>query len=173
MPTAVMIESSENTRSMTMICRMTEVNVAFTTLVVWSSAPSMDWWISVVLFQIRNRPPRIRIRSRPEISMPNTLNSGVTSPTIQASTSSRPMRMNIAMKSPRRRANSRLAFGSLSTRIEMKMMLSMPSTSSSRVSVAKAIQVWGLVRSSIMAGLCALRWRMGRPCRVQMGNRQW
>ena len=32
----------------------------------------------------------------------------------------------------------------------MKMMLSMPSTNSSAVSVAKAIQVWGSVSSSMM-----------------------
>ena len=56
--------------------------------------------------------------------------------------------MNIARKSPMRRANSRRAGGSLSTRIEMKITLSIPSTSSSAVSVANAIQASGLVSSS-------------------------
>ena len=68
MPTAVMIESSENTRSMTMICRITAAKPALTAAAASPSAPSSDWWISTVLFQIRNRPPPIRIRSRPEIS---------------------------------------------------------------------------------------------------------
>ena len=78
MPTAVMIESSENTRSTTMICRMTAPKVALTAPATASScSPSSDWWISPVLFQIRNRPPAIRIRSRPEISCPSTVNSGV------------------------------------------------------------------------------------------------
>ena len=57
------------------------------------------------------------------------------------------MRMNIARKRPIRRAFSRLAAGSRSTRIEMKMMLSMPSTSSSAVRVRKAIQTWGSASS--------------------------
>ncbi len=67
---------------------------------------------------------------------------------IHDSTSSSPMRMNIAMNRPMRRAFSCCSFGSLSTRIEMKTMLSMPSTSSSAVSVARAIQACGSVRSS-------------------------
>jgi hypothetical protein len=134
MPTAVMIESSEKTMSITMICRITAVKVAFTALLASPSSPSSEPWISVVAFQTRNRPPAIRIRSRPEISWPSTVNSGATRPTIQASTSSSPMRMNIAMNRPMRRASSRFSGGSLSTRIEMKMMLSMPSTSSSAVS---------------------------------------
>ncbi len=55
---------------------------------------------------------------------------------------------------PRRRALSRCAGGSFPARIEMKMMLSMPSTSSSAVRVASAIQVSGFKRTSTV---CALR----------------
>ena len=51
---------------------------------------------------------------------------------------SKPMRMNMAMNKPMRRAISCLALGSLLTKIEMKMMLSMPSTNSRMVRVAKA-----------------------------------
>ena len=40
MPTAVMIESSENTRSMTMICASTAVNVPLTEDDAWPSSPS-------------------------------------------------------------------------------------------------------------------------------------
>lgn len=43
MPTAVMIESSENTRSMIMICRITEAKVAFAVLCLCSCSPSSDW----------------------------------------------------------------------------------------------------------------------------------
>ena len=71
MPTAVMIESSENTRSMMMICKSTAPNVALTLLDAWPSSPSVSWWISIVLFHSRNSPPRMRIRSRPEISWPS------------------------------------------------------------------------------------------------------
>ena len=52
-----------------------------------------------------------------------------------------------------RRARSRCAGGSLSTRMEMKMMLSMPSTSSSAVNVKNAIQTWGSERSATMASM--------------------
>ena len=41
------------------------------------------------------------------------------------------------------------AAGSLPARIEMKMMLSMPSTISSTVRVAKPIQAWGSLIQSI------------------------
>jgi hypothetical protein len=70
----------------------------------------------------------------------STVNSGAVRPTIHDSISSRPTRMNMARNSPILRARSRCTGGSLSTRIEMKMMLSMPSTSSSAVNVKKAIQ---------------------------------
>ena len=152
MPTAVMIESSENTRSMTMIWPMMAPKVARTAAAApgalcsaWSSYIS---WISPVAFQIRNSPPASRIRSRPEISLPSTVKIGAVRPMIQASVSSSAMRMNIARNRPMRRATSRCAGGSRSTRIEMKTMLSMPSTSSSAVSVANAIQACGSVRSS-------------------------
>src|SRR5580765_189480 len=58
--------------------------------------------------------------------------------------------MNMARKRPSFRASSRRAGSSLSTRTEMKITLSMPSTSSSAVSVAKAIQACGSASSSIM-----------------------
>ena len=66
MPTAVMIESSENTRSMTMIWAITPAKLDATLADSLPSSPSSNWCTSPVLFQIRNRPPAIRIRSRPE-----------------------------------------------------------------------------------------------------------
>src|SRR5690348_1267326 len=156
MPTAVMIESSENTMSSSMICTITPPKVAVAAaappVLTCSMAPSSFWWISWVALPIRNRPPPIRIRSRQENAWPNSSNSGAVSPTIQAIASNRPSRDTAASMMPRRRALSRRSGGSLPARIEMKMMLSMPSTSSSAVSVARAIQISGLASCS-MGGL--------------------
>src|SRR5882672_6528626 len=137
---------------MTMICRITAVNVARAAEEASPFAPSSSWWISAVLFHSRNRPPAMRIMSRPEISCPRsgTVNRGAVSPAIQASRNRSPTRMSMARKRPSFRATSRRAGSSLSTRIEMKITLSMPSTSSSAVSVAKAIQACGSASSSIM-----------------------
>ena len=59
------------------------------------------------------------------------------------------MRVSIASARPVMRADSRRSGGSRLTRIEMKMMLSMPSTISSADSVMNAIHAWGSVSSSI------------------------
>ena len=77
MPTAVMIESSENTMSSTMIWAITPPKEVATRLRLGSPpAPSIFWWISWVALAIRNRPPAIRIRSRHEKAWPNSSNSG-------------------------------------------------------------------------------------------------
>src|SRR5579859_4045486 len=89
--------------------------------------------------------------SRPEISCPSAVNRGCVNPITQASRKSSPTRMNIARNRPSLRATSRRCCGSLSTRIEMKMMLSIPSTSSSAMRVTNAIQACGSASSSIIA----------------------
>ena len=61
------------------------------------------------------------------------------------------MRVSIASARPVMRADSRRSGGSRLTRIEMKMMLSMPSTISSADSVMNAIHACGSVSSSITA----------------------
>src|SRR6266849_3751699 len=179
MPTAVMIESNEKTMSMIMICRITPEKVAPTAAEAAPFSPSSSWWISLVLFHRRKRPPAIRMRSRPEISWRKTVKSGSISPLIQASRNRRPMRMNIARARPILRARSLPASGSLSTRMEMKMMLSMPSTSSSAVSVRKAIQALGSDNSSIGSPgirLCSCVRRLGvirrRPPLRGLGQRR-
>src|SRR2546426_766683 len=160
MPTAVMIESNEKTMSMIMICRITPEKVAPTAAEAAPFSPSSSWWISLVLFHRRKRPPAIRMRSRPEISWRRTVKRGSVRPLIQTRTNNRPIRMNMARARPILRASSLLGSGSLSTRMEMKMTLSMPSTSSSAVSVRKAIQAWGSDNSSI--GSQSLRSRVRR-----------
>jgi hypothetical protein len=78
-------------------------------------------------FQIRKSPlVAIGMRSRPEICCLKTVKSGATGPTIHDNTGSRPICMNIAKNSPVRRAASCLFQGSLSTRMEMATILSMP-----------------------------------------------
>ena len=61
------------------------------------------------------------------------------------------MRVSIASARPVMRADSRRSGGSRLTRIEMKMMLSMPSTISSADSVMNAIHACGSVSSSIIS----------------------
>ena len=105
---------------------------------------------SVVLFQIRNRPPKIKMASLPDMPCPSMVSIGSTKPTIQDKTKSSPIRMNMAMNKPIFLASSRFSNGSLSTNIEMNMMLSMPRTNSSAVSVANAIHASGEVMISIL-----------------------
>jgi hypothetical protein len=58
------------------------------------------------------------------------------------------MRMTIASPNPTRLASAWRFSGSLPVRMEMKMMLSMPSTISSAVRVMSAIQMSGFVNQS-------------------------
>src|SRR2546426_958994 len=83
MQTAVMIESNEKTMSMIMICRITPEKVAPTAAEAAPFSPSSSWWISLVLFHRRKRPPAIRMRSRPEISWRRTVKRGSVRPLIQ------------------------------------------------------------------------------------------
>ena len=158
MPTAVMIESSENTMSSIMICTTTAPSVAVPAAVAAVAteagmpAPSIFWWISCVALAIRNRPPPIRMMSRHENAWPSTENSGAVRPTIQAMASSNASRVTAASRMPMLRALLRCAGGTFAARIEMKMMLSMPSTSSSAVRVASAIQSSGFASWSMGCG---------------------
>ena len=81
MPTAVMIESTENTRSSSRIWKMAPptVRVTWPTMFSLPSSGSTVWWISFVAFQTRNKPPARRIRSRHEKDWSNALNSGCVS----------------------------------------------------------------------------------------------
>src|SRR5512134_202367 len=148
-PTAVITESSENTMSSITIWPITAANVARPRGLACPCSPSSLSWISKVLFAIRNRPPTMRMRSRPEIGWPSTAKSGAVSRMIHVSDSSRPMRISIASASATRRARPCSLSGSFPARIEMKMMLSMPSTISRTVRVASAIQVSGEVSQAM------------------------
>jgi hypothetical protein len=101
----------------------------------------------LVAFQTRNSPPAIRIRSRQEKACPNRLKTGAVSPTIHATEARSRRRMTSASPMPIRRACSRVSSGSLLDRIEMKMRLSMPSTTSIAMSVASAAHTAGSAKS--------------------------
>ena len=103
--------------------------------------------------------------SLPDTSCPSTVSIGSTRPTIQDKTKSNPMRINIAMNKPMRLAISRFSGGSLSTKIEIKIILSIPSTNSKAVRVAKAIQASGEVIRSI---LCLTQKRYVLACNAAM-----
>src|SRR6187551_3516170 len=91
--------------------------------------------------------------SRPENSKSpkGSETSGLVSRVSHTMENSSAMRVSMASARPVMRADSRCAGGSRLTRIEMKMMLSMPSTISSADSVMNAIHAWGSVTSSIKA----------------------
>ena len=106
------------------------------------------WWISLVAFQTRKRPPAIRIRSRQEKPCPKAVKSGLVSCTMNEIVASRTSRMTSAAEMPSRRARARWCSGSLLVRMEMKMRLSMPSTTSMTTSVTSAAQPVGSARKA-------------------------
>src|SRR5437868_10882985 len=109
---------------------------------------------------MRNRPPAMRIRSRPEISWPSSVKSGAVRLASHASIARRATRMNMARKRPSLRAKSRRRASTFSTRIEMKMTLSIPRTSSSAVSVTKASHARGSVSNSTAVIVAARKARI-------------
>ena len=142
MPTAVITESSENTRSSTMIWAIVAANVAVPVPPAeCSSTPSSFWWISCTALYTRNSPPTIRMRSRPENSLPHSVNSGLVSVMIQPAANTSPTRMNIPRVKPRLRALACISTGNLEARIEMNTTLSTPSTISRTNNVRKVTMV--------------------------------
>src|SRR5690606_12886609 len=153
MPTAAITESRENTISMTAIWAITAPNDT-AALPLMSAASS---WSTLIISRIsippctsRNRPPRIRIRSRTEMPCPNSTKRSVVSRASHASVSSSPMRVMQATAMPNLRANSRCSTGSRPTAIEMNTRLSMPSTISIVLKVSNRIHTCGSVTSSII-----------------------
>ena len=74
MPTAVITESSENTMSMTAICRITHEHRSSRACrvdVLRVAVASIASRISITPFTTRNMPPPISTRSRIEMPMPN------------------------------------------------------------------------------------------------------
>ena len=125
---------------------------------------STVWWISLVAFHTRKRPPAIRIRSRQEKPWPKAVKTGWVSPTMKEIVASSTSRMISAAEMPRRRALTRCSGGSLLVRIEMKMRLSMPSTTSIAISVTMrrpALSGWSGTRN---AGRWRREWASVTPC---------
>src|SRR5215467_6800207 len=153
MPIAVMIESSEKTRSMSTSWAMIRENAARAGTARGSSLPSRpstSRWISCVDLAIRNAPPPIRMMSRQEMAIPNRLNSGAVRPTSQVRPASIKTRNRKASDSPIWRTRRASLGSQREVRIEMKTRLSMPSTISSTDSVASANQAFGSSSSAII-----------------------
>ena len=159
MPTAVMTESSENTMSMTAIWAMMLQNSLLPPALMASpsvcggassSRASTSTKISCDALYSRNRPPSSSTRSRPLMPWPNTWNRSALRPITQLSENSSSRRVIMAKPRPSWRARLRNCTGRRPTSTEMKMMLSTPSTISSAVSMAKAIQTFGSSRNSMM-----------------------
>ena len=103
MPTAVMIESSENTRSMTMICRMTAAKVALTRAraCAFLAFERLVDFAGALPDQEQAAGDQDQVAAG-DLLADSSVNSGAVRPMIQASINSRPMRMNIAMNRPMR-----------------------------------------------------------------------
>src|SRR6478609_2721478 len=86
---------------------------------------------------------------------------------IQLITSNSAMRKTRASARPSRRARSACSLGSRATSTEMNTMLSMPSTTSITVSVAKAAHTAGSDNNSIID---KLHWRCGLQSRLRTGG---
>lgn len=105
-----------------------------------SFSPSILWCISDVLFVKRKIPPKPRIISRPLKGWVNTENNGFENPIIQVIPINNAI-LNISAKaSPSVRVLPCLSSGSLFVTIDMNIILSIPSTISSKVIVASANQ---------------------------------
>ncbi|MNI52022.1 hypothetical protein D3C73_1067760 [compost metagenome] len=159
-----MTESSENTASNTTIC------VTITQKLAYTRGPDEPLWCppsrrscnSIVPLNSRNRPPTIRIKSRPEGDRGPTENKGVVKVTSHDMTDSKPRRMIGARLNPRTRARSRCSGGSLSARMAMNIRLSMPRTISRTTRVSKPTHAAGSSSHSI---------RSSRS--YTTGNRTW
>ncbi len=88
--------------------------------------------------------------SRPDISKPSRLKRGADRPMIHDSENRSRMRDNTAIPRPMTRAFCCWAAGSLLARIEIKITLSTPKTSSRATRVKKAIHACGSVSQSIL-----------------------
>ena len=106
------------------------------------------WWISLVAFHTRNRPPTIRIRSRQEKPWPKASNSGVVRRTMIAMVPSNASRKIRAKPMPIRRPLERWCSGSRLVTMETKIRLSIPSTTSIAIRVTRAIHTVGSATSS-------------------------
>ena len=123
-----------------------------------SSAPSISWLISMVLLAIRKSPPNPRMRSRPLTTISVLTNqlapivkSGSVNPIIHVIPNRKHILTIMANASPVLRALWRNSSGSLFETMEIKMMLSMPSTISRKQSVRRASQASAFRNISIRA----------------------
>ena len=135
MPIAVMIESSENTMSMTMICTITQKNALALPEPSELEVARLDLGVDFVHpLGNKNSPPPIRMMSRQDSATLFTVRTGSVNPISQTKRLSRMMRNTSASSRPIWRARLACSGGIRETITDRKMTLSMPSTISSAVS---------------------------------------
>lgn len=163
-PTAVSMESNENTISIKMIWIITLISIlapTATAFTSWCSCNCILECISSVLLMIRKSPPTMRIMSfqenfiGPSVSgSPNqsSVSTGSFRPMIQLIINNNATLNNMAKSRPIFLAFFCWLSGSLLERIDIKMMLSTPSTISRKARVSRLIQIPG----SAKFGMCRL-----------------
>src|SRR5690554_987170 len=148
-PTAVRMESMENTKSTNRIIPITPAKLEGLRFTVSSrSGMSTLWCISLIVFTKRKIPPASRIKSLPENSgsIKSFRTSGigiVTKGSVKCTNHEIPMSRMIrkisASANPIFLALGRWSSGSFSDTIEIKRILSMPKMISNTTSVARAM----------------------------------
>ena len=142
----------------------------------WPSSPSSRSWISSVALPSRNRPPPIRMRSRPEMSLAERrVKSGAVEPDDPRDRHQQHDPHHHRGQQARRAARCLLiARGSLPDRIEMKMTLSTPRMISRKVSVTSASRPSEVRNASTAPTYHLFRPRLGQatPVRGQTGVRR-
>ena len=167
MPTAVMMESRENTRSIRMIWKMTAPKVAATTAFAFLG-PAFNQMMDL----LRAFPDQEEA-ARDQDEVPSGYFHGRDGEErlLGADDPGERQQQRNAHEHGQEQTDASgpppgVPRGRRSTRMEMKMMLSMPSTSSSAVRVRNAIQASGWVRSSSMIN------QLWRLFKVPVGRRE-
>ena len=144
-PTAVNTESSENTMSMSAICTTTAVRPPCSTRGAGVRLRALERLVDLehALAEQEQAASRTGSRRGPRSCSPAISNHGAVRRVSHTIENSSAMRVTIASARPPRRATFCCRGGRRATRMEMKMMLSMPRTISSSDSVTNASQMLG------------------------------
>ena len=141
MPTAVITESKENTKSINEICKIA-ATIFFEPLIFFSSLFSFkpkntSELISQPLFKIKNKPPKIKRKFLKEKPTSPIVNNGSVSVIIHDNAINIKIRIINAKDKPKIRAVLRFFAGNLATTMAIKIRLSIPRTISKNVRVSK------------------------------------
>ena len=141
MPTAVITESKENTKSINEICKIA-ATIFFEPLIFFSSLLSFrpkktSEPISQPLLIIKNNPPKINRKFLNENPTSPIVNNGSVRVIIQDNVINIKIRIINAKDNPKIRAVLRFLTGNLATTMAIKIKLSIPRTISKNVRVSR------------------------------------